>query len=619
MTNARRSSDAYPTRGHCQSFTLGYLAFAIAAFLFYGAMYAVYPLDLGNGALIGPDSYMHIVRLREFLAAGDWQYNAIARSNAPYGDVSHWTKPFELVLLLVTAMLRPFMDMASSTYWAGIVVSPILHVVLAFMLAWAGSPLLGRARIWVVPVALLSFPIIQQALPGRADHHVFLMVVFAAAVGFALRAILSIQARPPALKAGLAQAAAIWASVEFAVLPVLAMCFAAAWWILARDPGLRRQIADRMVVFAAALTVATAVFLAVERPPDDLGAADLDRLSIVYLLFAALAGLAWLAIRGAAGRAWSGGPATRAATVIAAGVAAAAAMAAVYPAFFQGPYADVPPLVERFFLRHVSEVRSILALSPNSALAYYADAIASVVVLLWIVWRRRARADLPGWLFLLGFATVYTALALVQLRFVTAAATLSVLPGAYLIDAIRRFSAANLKPLAGAVVRIVATFIIVLGPGMIFAAMPDFSSSKPERALKYVCPVQEIAPFLNAMDGQHTIYSPNIYVGPPLLFHTRHSVIGTPYHRNVAGIEDTYRIMSDTGDREARRLIRKRGIDLILICRKKNLERFLPPETPQTSLYARLKRQSPPDWLTPVKLPAPLDESFALYAVTRRH
>ena len=83
-----------------KSFVLPYLMFAIAAGVFYTALYFYYPLPLSEGLLVGPDSYMQIVRLREFIDVGEWHHNLVTRSNAPYGEISHWTKPFKLLLLL---------------------------------------------------------------------------------------------------------------------------------------------------------------------------------------------------------------------------------------------------------------------------------------------------------------------------------------------------------------------------------------------------------------------------------------------------------------------------------------------------------------------------------------
>jgi hypothetical protein len=297
------------------------------------------------------------------------------------------------------------------------------------------------------------------------------------------------------------------------------------------------------------------------------------------------------------------------------GAVAAGVMWNAFPGFFLGPYANVSPLVEDFFLRQVSEVRSILDVRPKSALAWYGDALVSVALLAWIVARRAQPSTMPGWRFYFALTAAYTALALFQIRFAMAAAALSVLPFAYLVHAVRQYSYEKLGGATAAAVRILVAFLIIIGPELSAAAIPSRSGTVAEEKLKYVCPVRKIALFLNTLDGPRRIFAPNIYIGPALLFHTPHAVVGTPYHRNIAGIEDTYKIMSDTDGREARHLIEKRGIGLILICRKKNLERFLPTDTVSATLYTHLKRQTPPAWLMPVALPDALSEDFALYAV----
>jgi len=52
-----------------------------------------------EGGLIGTDGYMRLVRVELLQETGAWFDGRIPRSNAPYGDTLHWTRPLDVLLL----------------------------------------------------------------------------------------------------------------------------------------------------------------------------------------------------------------------------------------------------------------------------------------------------------------------------------------------------------------------------------------------------------------------------------------------------------------------------------------------------------------------------------------
>jgi hypothetical protein len=104
--------------------------------------------------------------------------------------------------------------------------------------------------------------------------------------------------------------------------------------------------------------------------------------------------------------------------------------------------------------------------------------------------------------------------------------------------------------------------------------------------------------------------------GPELLYRTPHSVVASPYHRNVAGLLDGDRIFGARDDATSRRLIDRRGVELILFC----------PDGPAlaqaaakdgSSFVGRLARDRVPAWLRPVEAPPELAGPYRLYEVVR--
>ena len=108
-----------------------------------------------------------------------------------------------------------------------------------------------------------------------------------------------------------------------------------------------------------------------------------------------------------------------------------------------------------------------------------------------------------------------------------------------------------------------------------------------------------------------------IYSGPELLFHTGHTVVATPYHRNTAGIVDTIKFLRSTTDAVPKAVIAARNIDLVLICpADPEAGNYRNTDGPPT-LLMRLEADQPPPWLVPVKLPFILSQNFKLFQVPR--
>ena len=598
--------------------------FAIAAGTFYAALYVYYPLPLSEGLLVGPDSYMQIVRLREFIDVGEWHHNLVTRSDAPYGEVSHWTKPFKLLLLLFSALLRPFMDVEASTHWAGVLIAPMLHIVLALSLAWASKPLIGNARLWVVPIVLLNFPVLSHATPGRADHHVLLLVMLAVTMGLMFRMILERETSRYAIAAGGAMGFALWLSTEFVVLLVTTLSFGVIWWIAESDVSTRgRQTIRKQVRFALGLMTAVAVALLLERAPANLLEPDIDRVSVVYLLLSVLAGAFWFGLAGLTHKfdtphQFFG----RFLAAAAGGAIAVSVMALTFPEFFLGPFAEISPIVTTYFLGSISDMRSAFELPLMTVAADYSDAALAIAIVVYLFAAKRMRVSSLAWLFLLSCLSIYFCLAVMHVRFTPAPAVLSAIPFAYSIDIVRRYASEKLAPAIGASLRIAVSFFLVIGPGILLTLLliPFSSKGATQEATVDLrsCPIHKIAPYLDELPGTRIILSPDLYAGPALLYFTRHAVVGTPYHSNTKAIEDTFRIMTDLDDRRARQILARRGVALVLVCKRNDFSAILAPDAKDT-LYARLKRRSAPAWLRPIALPAPIDEMFDLYAVQPAH
>src|SRR3546814_104079 len=198
----------------------GSLVLAVAALIVtwamvHGGLVIFRDLPVFEGGLIDPDSYMRMVRVSELAQGWQWFDDTIARANAPYGDVLHWTRPFDLLILLLALPAGFVLEAEQALYLAGMIVSPLLQLATALLLIWALRPVI-RPEVWFLPaVALFLQPgALAYSVLGRADHHALLLLVFVAVAGFMLRALRDPLDARPALCAGLAAGFGIWLRSE---------------------------------------------------------------------------------------------------------------------------------------------------------------------------------------------------------------------------------------------------------------------------------------------------------------------------------------------------------------------------------------------------------------------
>jgi len=94
-------------------------------------------------------------------------------------------------------------------------------------------------------------------------------------------------------------------------------------------------------------------------------------------------------------------------------------------------------------------------------------------------------------------------------------------------------------------------------------------------------------------------------------------VVSSPYHRNAAGIWDSYRLFASPDESESRAIVARRGIDLLLLCPTGAERMFFERDKGGGSLYNHLLDGMTPSWLTPVPVGVP-DTDFRLFRVVRR-
>ena len=553
------------------------------------------------------DSYMRLVRVEQLAATGDWFDHTIARGNAPYGDVSHWSRLLD-VLLLGGAWLGSFwLPFKEALFWWAVVINPLLQLLSLIVLFWAARPLLsgdgrfrlgllfwGQSGIW----AYFAF--------AKPDHHSLLIFLFALFLGFAMRMVRRPGRVSAACGAGTVVAFAMWVSVE--PLAVVAVAWLTLGFLCLQRPQRGHFYARQGAAFSLSLLGGAALALLVERGWEQLWVVEFDKLSVAQLGIFAWGSAYWLCL-------WRYPPQRRLQNLAVTGACCAAGLAAAWywcPDLLKGPFAAVDKRIIPIWLARVQEVQPLWPVSWKNLSRFTEFLGLSFFVFPYYGWLwRQKRLQGVQVLWLVGSA-IFVVLTCYQVRWMTYAEVVLIFPATMLLmQLLSRVETCNFSLGSKALLRVSLTVFFCLGPWGIGALLYD---EKPTAGVT----VTELAAVLSddtALGAGSKIILANIDFGPELLYRTPHRVITAPYHRNGEGIFFAHQVMASVKDEEAWALLRQRGVDWLLLCPSSSEGGYFNPNQDPASLYARLLQGERPAWLQPLPLPAELAETFYLYQV----
>lgn len=537
------------------------------------------------------DDAMRMVVVRDLVAGQGWYDLVQHRLNAPFGAEVHWSRlvdlPLAALLLLLTPLLgEPGALVVAGTAWPLLLVGVMLWLSARLCLELVGEEALLPALI----LPILNPAMLAEFTPGRVDHHNVVIVLTLAMLWLA---VVSLRRPRLALAAGAAAATALAVAIES--LPLVIAAVLAYGLAFVVDPAHRRAMRD----FGLALGAFTLVHLVLAQPPSRWLDPACDMLSPVFALGAVAVGASlWLAsvlpLRS---------PVLRFAALAACAVLAGGLVVALYPHCLAGPYGALDPWLQTRWIAAISEAkpwhRSLLDLPPYTV-AVGVPALLGTLIGIAILVRYRARR--VDWLVAFTVLVCSSLVMLAQVR----GARLAVLPAipfaAWLIVEARAAFLARPGMVRGTV--LVAAWlafsgiILALGVSAVMQLLPAQRSATvlAARASKAPC----LAPA--AFDDLRRLPPENLMVpidlGAHMLLETPHAVVAAPYHRNEAGILETFRFFNGPLD-DARAIAAARNIAMVVTC----------PALPEMNgvdlgvedtLLARLSAGEIPDWLEPV-------------------
>lgn len=561
------------------------------------------------GHLWDADCYMRLDRVIALHRDGAWYDSFEPRSNAPYGEQLHWTRPLDAVLYAGAWIGSAVTSFRTALWVWGALVSPLLFLIAVGVWVWGARRLAGPGTLVVSVALMLVSPLVNLVyLVGRPDHHSLIELCLTGAVACLLRLLSGDGRDRVAVWAGTWIGLGIWVSVEsLAGGGLVAGILALAWvWRGGRE-------ARWLMLYCLALSVfLLLVALPIEYPPSAWFAVRYARFTVVDGVLA-LAGLGpWAVIALWAGHRWGTTRARRLGLALAAAGVTAGAMAVAFPTFFVGPMADFGPRV-RAWVPTIGEMRPLWpdrwAVLPMTAMTLGPTvlAVAACLIGLWRgpVFRRPALAAL------LAGNLAFLPLSLSALRWSAEGGLFAVLPWALAVTAAwrgpgrARAGAMRLLP------RVSSALGLALAPLLLAGLLAGTVSAGKREVTAGFCDWGRLAPELWRRWPQGGVALSYIFDGGELIWRTPFAVVGSPY-MNEAGLADTEDVLEATDDARAQAILRRRGVAVLLLCRGTHYDDYFQTHAAAAALYNRVMRGDIPPWLVPAPLSPDLGRKFLI-------
>mgnify|MGYP000217733502 CR=1 FL=1 len=573
--------------------------------LIVGAMKSA-PILL-QGGLPGNDDYMRLAVVRDMLGGqGFWDMSQY-RLFPPDPLQSHWSRLPDIFIGGLIKFLTPLFGQGGAEL-AAIIIFPAILLLVMLCLVTAIARRLSDSEWMPLCAALMAgmcFPLLNQFMPGRIDHHGLQIVL---AMGAALSLLKAVEKPIYGWISGALCGLSLWLGIEG--LPyIIALCGAAGTsWALREQNS-----AAVMRRFGMALFGSLAICLIISRPPSLWFAPVCDALSPVYLLLGGAIALAMTACSYLTDRLNS--LITRLATISGSGLLAVVATVAIFPQCLKGPYAELDPLLQSVWLENVAEAKPFLTFAPSDIVTASALIVLPLLALLGLKFNpdgRRALGQL--WLNptsrLLWIAIVVTFLAgLIQLRLMTFvgafAAPLAALTMCWAVNKADRFEGDVKRAFARAGAILLLSPIVLPGILMGLTQKSQIDDVKSqivaENGSVVTLPSCQSPLWLKQLDKLPKGFAlTQIDLGAPILVSTQHSVSSAPYHRNEAGNIAALKVFAGSPEK-AKLEIEMLSPDYIIAC-KDFPETSLIKTISPNGLLPQLIAGKVPSWLEPVDM-----------------
>lgn len=565
------------------------------------------------------DGYWHLLRTKDLYNFGNTYVSLLSRSNAPYGESLHWTSSFDLLLYAGAYIGSYFVDFNVALLCWSIILNPILHVLSFVFLYWCLRDIFGdlRASIFgvIYPFQLYLNGIFDMGVP---DHHGAQIFFFSLFIAFAVKSIMIDDWKVFAMF-GIVGGLSLWFGIESIFIVLISIIFFCFLWILEGKSYLNKNILfSFMVLLISFLTILFDV------KSDELLAVVYDRISIVHILLFFSTSFFWIFVALVSKMTnFMENINIRIIASVFGAIGCFLLMKEAFPGFLENPLSEANSLIKMIYLNHTNEFTGLFSVNnihPKVAYAYWILTLPAVPFGIYMVWHNRDK-ERKFWLYVTIITTGYIILSALIFRTITYAMLCSIIPISYAISYVyifinERYDRSYFRFFRTAFM-LLCCLSFLLPAILLNPKQPEYLLHD-KKFLSQICQYLDEDPFFEKKPKRILT---SIYMGPLLLYKTKHEVIGTPSHRNVSGILDTYYVMNAKKAEDAHVIIRRRGIDVLLIGKPQYGigDFFIDNNNIGKSGYIfhhQLWKGKIPTWLQPYPIPKSFDGKIKIFKVS---
>lgn len=541
---------------------------------------------LSGNSFCDGDGYQRLLRVLDFIYTGSWQETLFKYSNYPFGEVNHWTRPMDILWILISLPFLCMHSVSLALYIGAFFISPVMAFLTVCAFVWGTKKLMTPfMRISALLLFMSNPPVEAFYHADKPDHHSVLLFLLVLCMACFLRWITRPEKRY-LIGSGFLCAFGLWIAPEFIFTFYILLAFLFVSWIF------YQKKTSSLVWFSGVFTLGVIGAWLANPPMQGLLYLDNGRISFFWALlstftFLSVAMIAWLSrfVKEADTRCFLSV------------VVALFGFLGFYALVGEGAFEfALSPYLNMIWGKRIREMKSAF-----SNMVLFLGVVPPLVFSLTVGFYLLFKTKSPVIILLLISSGVFGALSLYALRFcpfvvVSEVMLVCLFAQPFLLQAMERGE----EKIPDKVMAVLFAFFILPYLGHFWLAGSSFLKQEEEKKKKSY---EIIWAYLQVGDQKKSILSDTFW-SPEIAWHTVRPVIGTCYHRNLEGIRDGYRLLFSDNEREIVYFIRKHRVGDIVMkgsYDEETIPFYEKPEENLDKLYAKvvLNKELYP-WMVPV-------------------
>ncbi len=595
------------------------LAVCLAYLCFWN--WSVFHFVFSNGELMGPDDFLRMSQVHAWMQGQGWYDITAYKMVPPIGGDIHWSRLIDVPIAALIYFFDLFLSFEKATYLAAIVWPLLLMLITLAVWTLICDRLLNNYHRWLPAFfGILSISSINQFAAGRIDHHNVQILCF----GLMILGLVNRDRKWGNILIGVAIAFSISIGVETLLILLLVLAVVGFEWSTGAD-----KKGQGMMRVGLSLIVASLVLFSINFAPKDYFDVQSDANSFFYLAAFTMVGIAFCLLSLSTTMLQGSGGIKAFFSRLTIGSLMAGGcillLFIIFPEQVGDPYANVSAEAKLRWLSKVSEAKSLAVVLndfPFHWLATVGYYLFTLAIGACVLLNRKYRTTKIISLYIILAACIMGTIW--QVRFIRTAAFLvipfctifSMMCWDYLKKKYDREKLFKYGFQSGIVMFQISIFWYVAGavffPLKISAGQSqvnnlDVSKVVVKRREPNHCLVNSDFDFLKTLPKANVIS--DLTTSSAVLFHTQHTVVAGPYHRNQRAILDTLDFMGTT-EAKAKAVAEKYKLSFLGFCTGKFANS--PSDYGPDSVTAKITMGKIPTWLQEV---SPQGERFRVFKI----